>query len=261
MNLSAVATHIKDVVYDVCTSLYDKGIANILNDLSTTGEGLQKTTNVAAWALSLSTSVTAALPKYILENARNTVFALTSVKYFRELTDGTTTRYNISSRLLLGIAGVCETFHLAVTYELVKVGHFSHLSSQIGSFSIFKHSPFDNVLNRPSLFFLFIGSLASSIENIVSHYQNGSHLFEYFKARDMLLHIGNGAKMVLIYFHQMPFSSGLFQIANGVSQIADLTLFSMKNQEPRITYHGHVARRQDGVTHRYNPANPENKKA
>lgn len=235
--LSEIGLHFASVGSEVISSIKQKGVFNILNQWATTGTGLEKVSRVALFGFRFASTFSEQTTNYLSEavNSQQLVtdglYSILSLKYIAQLTNNTntkTTRYNICSRILLAISSVCESVYFLIRTQLIEKTTFTELSAQFGQFSIFQYKPFDSFLTRPSQLFLFLGSLTSSLENLYIHKSNKDAWSEWFKARDLLLHIGNGGKVLLTYYHSSIPSQGTLLYIDGITRIADLLRYSIK---------------------------------
>lgn len=230
MNISAVGSHFTDECKIVGRKIYDKGFSNVLNDLVTTGDGIEKISRLAVWILSVaasSTQVMTLAAERVLGDARE---FLCTLLFFRSLAEITNQKeklspYRMTSAVLMAIGTATEFVHFTLRTQILQTTLFNKWSTELGQYSIFQLPVLSHLKTQPSQFFLFLASLTNSLEIVYRRYnQNQKHssLKDYFHMQDVLSHIGNGGKMFLIFFNQFPHSTHYFKIVDGVVQVAGL---------------------------------------
>lgn len=230
---------------EIRSSISHNGYLNVLNRLGSRGEGIEKTSRVALVFFSiLSTLSEQSAQKFLparaaMQEAVDCLFALTSLHSFAKLTRQAgheeLNRYNLTSALLLAIGGVCESLYFMVKTGILDKDTFSSLGQTLGEYSVFQYQPFNSLLARPSQFFILLGSLVSSIERFafirkerIMAAKKDLDLPKYFGARDLLLHIGNGGKVLLAFSYPTLPTRGYLLAIDAVTRSSDIILYAMK---------------------------------
>lgn len=233
--VSSVGSHIATEIKEVGNAFYNKGIFNVLNEWATTGDGIERMTRVFVWGVSVASSVVPHIfiaSQRVANDAREFLYTMLFFRSLAQLTEQPgypkLTRYNITSTVLLAIGGLSELVQFSLRTQIVETTLFKKWSSELGQYQVFQYSPVNTLLSRPSQFFLFASSLASSVENIYEHSVKNHSWSNSLKARDILLHIGNGGKMMLVFFNNIPDSNRYIIAVNGAVQIADLIQYTMR---------------------------------